>query len=58
MKKYELRLLNKQGAIYTATIYNKLGGYYKELSFWYYTKKEVLYKLRNEHDCVVGRWAE
>lgn len=56
MKKYELiNLYKDKNGYYTAVIYNRLGGYFKEKSFLYYTKKEVLSKLRNEHDCIIKR---
>lgn len=54
-KRFELIALSKQGAIYHAVLYNRLGGYYKDQCFWYYNKKEVLWKLRNEYDCIVRR---
>lgn len=40
---------------YHATIYNKLGGYYEDKYFMFYTKKEVLYLLRHEHNVIVSR---
>ena len=54
-KEFTLVSLTKNGAIYHAVMYNKLYGYYKDYCFWYYSKREVIQKLRNEHDCIVAR---
>lgn len=40
---------------WVATIYNRLGGYWKDLTFMWYSKKEVIYKLRHEYGIRVGR---
>ncbi len=50
MKRYELRSLHNDG---TAVLYNRLGGYYKEVRFLWYSKKDIYRKLRNEYDCMV-----
>ena len=54
-KEFTLVDLRKNGAIYRAVMYNRLDGYYKAYCFWYYSKREVIQKLRNEHDCIVAR---
>ena len=40
MKRFELRSLNGCPGDYTAVLYNRLGGYYTEKRFLYYTKKK------------------
>ena len=51
-KTFELRGINRDGR---ATLYNRLCGYYKEVYFIGYPKKEIYRKLRNEHDCIIPR---
>lgn len=55
MKEFELRSLNGYTGNYTAVLYNRLGCYYTERRFLYYTKKEIFYKLRHEYNCTVAR---
>lgn len=52
-KKFELIRLTKTGGGYTAGLYNRLGGYYKDVSFLWYNKKQVISKLRDEYNCIV-----
>ena len=40
---------------YTAITYNRIGGYYKEFRFLDYSKKEILYRLRNNYGVVCPR---
>ena len=47
-KRFELIRLYKSCGLYVAACYNRLGGYYKDIRFDGYSKKEVIYKLRNE----------
>lgn len=54
-KQYELIALHGCPGNYTAVLYNRLGMYYKEVRFMWYSKKEIFYKLRNEYDCMVSR---
>lgn len=54
-KSFELISLVGGPGCYKATIYNRLGGYYREHSFLWYSKKEVYRLLRNKYDCVVSR---
>ncbi len=51
-KHFELRSIDRNGC---AVLYNRLGGYYKEVRFLWYPKKEIYRELRNEYDCIVGR---
>lgn len=60
MKKNELVGIRGCRGCYVATILEYSSpfdawGHYKEYSFLWYPKKEVIYKLRHEHNCVVGR---
>lgn len=54
-KRFELSSLYRDNGAYVAVMYNRLCGYYTERRFLYYTKKEVLYKLRHEEGCTVAR---
>ena len=54
-KFYELVSLVMKDGWYLATMYNRVAGYYKEQAFLYYTKKEVIHKLRNEYGCIVRK---
>ena len=52
MKRNELIYLVYDHGYYVAHMYDKQENRYHTFSFLYYTKKEVLYKLRHEHDCT------
>jgi len=52
-KKFELISLTRTGGGYVAGLYNRLGGYYKNVSFIWYNKKQVISLLRNKYDCIV-----
>ncbi len=54
-KKFELISLRGGRGCYTASIYNRLGGYFKELYFMDYSKKDIIYILRHNHNCIVRR---
>lgn len=54
-KHFELRMVTGRPGNYTAVMYNALGGYYKEVAFLWYSKREMYYKLRHEYGCVVSR---
>lgn len=47
--------INKNFEGYNGVLYNRLGGYYTEKRFLFYTKKEIFYKLRHEYNCTVAR---
>lgn len=54
-KKFELcGLIGKPGN-YKAVLYNRLGGYYKEVYFLWYSKKEIAKILRRDYDCIVRK---
>ena len=54
-KENELLYLSYENGWIVAYMYNRERGYYHHFNFLYYTKKEVIYKLRHEHDCIVSR---
>lgn len=54
-KIYEFRELIGTPGCYKAVIYNRLGGYYKEIEFLNYSKKEIYKKLRNDYHCIIRR---
>ena len=56
-KSFELRFLTGSTGNYTAVLYNRIGGYYKELRFMWSSKKEIYKILRWDHDCIVRREA-
>lgn len=45
MKEFELRSLYGCPGSYTAVLYNRLGGYYTEKRFLYYTKKRNILQI-------------
>ena len=54
-KHFELiRLYNSNGAT-VAVCYNRLYGYFKEYTFLWYSKKEIIRKLRQEYGVIVRR---
>lgn len=56
MKKYkELTNLFFDGGGYHATFYNRLGGYYEEKFFVFYSKKDVIRLLRSSYGVIVSR---
>ena len=55
MKKLELIRLYRISGGYMASVYNRSGGYFKEIRFLWYNKKETLYKLRNEYGVICPR---
>ena len=55
MKRFELISLNRIPGGYIAGVYNRVGGYYKDIRFLWYNKKETLYLLRNEYNVVCPR---
>ena len=56
-KHFELVSLEGRTGDYRAVMYNRLGGYYKEVNFLWYRKKEIYSILRNEYGCIVSRKA-
>lgn len=54
-KKFELIAIHGGRGCYTASIYNRLGGYFEEVYFFDYSKKEIINRLRNNYDCIVRR---
>ena len=38
---------------YTVTLYSRLGGYWDDITFEGYTRKQVIYKLRHEYGLTV-----
>lgn len=57
VKCYELVSLVMKDGWYLATMHNRVTGHYKEQAFLYYTKKEVIHKLRNEYGCIIRKGA-
>ena len=55
MKTFELISLHGVPGSYTAAIYNRAHGYFKEVRFLWCSKKEIFYKLRHEYGCSVPR---
>lgn len=55
MKKFELCSMRGCPGNYTAVLYNRVGGYYEEKRFLFYSKKEIFYKLRNEYNCTIAK---
>lgn len=58
MKKQKYKRLTSlyfDGGGYHANIYNPLGGYFEEKFFIFYSKKEIITKLRNEYNVIVSR---
>lgn len=54
-KHFELVKLQGSCNNYTAVLYNRLGGYFVEKRFLWYTKKEVIRILRHEYNTIVKR---
>lgn len=54
MKPFELRSLYLQDGAYVAVLYNRIGGYYKEHRFFWYSKHEIFRILRTELHCSVS----
>ena len=54
-KKFELIALHGGRGCYTASIYNRLGGYFEEVRFFDYSKKDIIAKLRQNYNCIVRR---
>lgn len=55
MKKFELIRLRGTVGNYVASVYNRNGGYFKEYRFLWYSKKDVIRKLRNEYGVICPR---
>lgn len=55
MKEYELCYIKGVPGNYTAVLYNNSHGYYTERRFMWYSKKEMIYKLRHDYNCIVKR---
>lgn len=58
MKEFELRSIRGCTGNYKAVMYNRLGGYYKEVNFLWYSKKAMFRELRNGYDCSVAKCFE
>lgn len=57
-KPFELLYITGCPGSYTAHLYNREKGYFTEKSFLWYSKREMIYKLRNEYGvvCPVGTY--
>lgn len=55
MKRYELIEMRRVNGGIGVTMYDRLNHAYRDHFFLYYPKKEVIWRLRNVHDCVVPR---
>lgn len=55
MKNFELSNLYRVSGGYLAVVYNRLEMYYKEYRFLWYSKKDVISKLRNEYGVICPR---
>ncbi len=51
----EIFALRKEHGNWVAVIYNRLCGYWRDITFMWYSKKEAIYKLRHEYGFKVGR---
>ena len=49
---YSIERLNR-GTV--ATMYSRLTGCFKEVTFVFYSKREMIDVLRNKYDCVVPK---
>lgn len=54
-KRFELASLVWDGGGYRAALYNRLGGYYTEHFFIFYSRKDCIRILRQQLDCVVPK---
>lgn len=55
MKQFELVSIRGNRGNYTATLYNRLGGYYTEKRFLWYSKKAMFHELRKNYDCIIRK---
>lgn len=54
MKTFELSSLRKDNGMYIATLYNMELMYFKTVRFLWYSRREIISKLRHEYDCMVS----
>lgn len=54
MKTFELSSLRKDNGMYIATLYNMELMYFKTVRFLWYSRREIISKLRHEYDCKVS----
>lgn len=55
MKQFELVSIRGNRGNYTAVLYNRMGGYYTEKRFLWYSKKDMFRELRRKHACVIRK---